>query len=319
MKKNLFVIAVFIGLPIVLAACTDSGNSTEETNDTLVNSDNPATIGMMSSIENLPFLYMEENKIDEEFGINLELETFSSAKDRDIAYLADEIDFIIGDLIGMATYYKSEKPAIVTGTYASNMGLVVGENSGIETLSDLEGRSILYSKNTVIDYTIDMLLEEVGLSPDLVTKEAVPAMPLRLEMLLKGEADSALMPDPFFTMAEAGGAKNIANSSDYGINVLAFGVEKEFLAENQDITDAFLLAYDKSVEELNAMSDDDFLNYVFEKFEYDESIRDTLTRTIHIPLTLPSEEQFYSAFNWSKEHELIDTDVTYEEATYTME
>ncbi|MFV0519090.1 MAG: ABC transporter substrate-binding protein [Lachnospirales bacterium] len=334
-KKKIIIAAISLTL---LSSCGTDTSSTSNTEDqsvatetentaaiaeetetpdevSFLNPTDPLTFGYMSSIDNLPFIYADEFDLYEQYSVNFELIPFFAANERDMAYLGGELDGIACDLLAMASYYKSEKPAIIAGSNTSNFSLAVNSNSGIESIEDLEDKVILYSKNTVIDYTIDKMLEIANLPIDSVTKEAVPSMPLRVEMLLAGEADAALMPDPFATTARVGGSNIIFESQDYNIGVTGFGFEKEFLSENQELAYGVLSAYNAAVEELNKMTDDEFTEYIFSKFDYSEDLKGELPRYDFKASSLPEIEQFDDAFLWAQTHDLIETIPTYEEAT----
>ncbi len=295
---------------------SDTSEDSSEENTDIVNENDPIDIGLMASIDALPILYADEMGLFEENGVLVNLETFFSAKDRDIAYLGGELDGLIADLIGVSTLYAAEKPVTIITTTTAEFGLAVTPDSGITSIEDMKGKEILYSKNSVIDYSIDKILETAGLTEEDVVKTVVPALPLRAEMLLKNESDSALLPDPFMTVAKVGGSNIIVKTSDLGLDIITLNLDTEYLENNNAVVEPLLSAYDQAVEILNAMSDEEFNDYIFNKFQYDEALRGEIVRMEYRVSTLPSEEQFYDAFNWSVDREIIDEVVPYETVNY---
>ncbi len=180
----------------------------------------------------------------------------------------------------------------------------------------MEGKEILYSKNSVIDYSIDKMLELTDLDSSNIVKTVVPALPLRVEMLLKNEADSALVPDPFMTVAKVGGADIIFKTSDIGLDLIGLNLDTQYIEYNPAVVEPILNAYDQAVETLNAMSDEEFNDYIFNKFQYDEALRGEILRVNYRPSQLPSEEQLMDAFNWSVEREILTEVIPYDTVNY---
>ncbi len=331
MKKNILLAVSILTITSTIVSCSGSGQNTnnevsenkdiqedikENDNQEIINNDNPLSLGLMASVDSLPILYAKEMGIFQDNGINVQLETFFSAKDRDISYLGGELTGVISDLVGISMYYTAEMPSTIITTTTAEFGLAVGPETGITTVEDLKDREILYSKNSVIDYSIDKMLEAYGLEESDLVKTEVQALPLRVEMMLKGEADSALVPEPFISISEASGADIIFRTSEIDLDMIAVAIDKEYLEENTEVIDKFLTSYDEAVTKLNEMSDEEFNDYIFTKFQYDDSLRGNLERLEYRYHSLPSEAQFNDAFNWSLNRDLIKELVPYETATY---
>ncbi len=328
MKKFILCTLLLSSVAIIATSCsndtgdrdtvvdeTETEEKTEKVN-ALINEADPLDIGLMASIDALPILYADEMGLFKDNGVNINVQTFFSAKDRDIAYLGGELDGLTTDLIGLSTLYAAEKPAKIITSTTAEFGLAVTEDSSIETVADMEGKEFLYFKHSVVDYSIDKILETASLSEDDITKTVVPALPLRVEMLLKNEADATLLPEPFMTVARVGGANIIIKTSDLGLNMIAFNIDTNYLENNEAVVEPLLTAYDQAVEDLNAMSEEEFNDYIFNKFKYDGSLRGEITRMHYRPSGLPSEEQFNDAFNWSLERDIISEPISYETANY---
>ncbi len=74
--------------------------------------------------------------------------------------------------------------------------IIAGSQSNISAVSDLEGREIAISNNTVIEYITDTLRGDVQLQ-----KLEVKKVPIRMQMLLDNEIDAATLPEPLASYA----------------------------------------------------------------------------------------------------------------------
>lgn len=273
-------------------------------------------LGIMPSLDNIPLLVAEEQGFYEKHGANVAVERFVSPKDRDIAYVGEQLNTVVCDLLAVATYHKSGIDTKVVTGMKSNFALVVTEQSGIENVEGLEGKSILYSKNSVIEYTIDKMLESVGLTADAVEKVEVPAIPLRVEMLAKGESDSAVLPVPYYNQAVLDGSTYITDSLTLGIDVVNVSVKNDYLASNEENVKRFLAAYDEAVEYVSAMDKSEFEAYAIEALGWSEDLQGNLGEYEFVSSYNIAEEQVTEAMAWAFEKELSDTLLTYEEVIF---
>ncbi|MFR7888020.1 MAG: ABC transporter substrate-binding protein [Bilophila wadsworthia] len=90
-------------------------------------------------------------------------------------------------------------------------GLVVSPKSKAQTLADLKGKDIAVSSATIIDFLLAQLLQQEGAAPDFLNRQDIRQIPVRLQMLLSGQIESALLPEPLVSLVEAKGARTILN------------------------------------------------------------------------------------------------------------
>ena len=72
--------------------------------------------------------------------------------------------------------------------------LIAGPGSGLESVEDLAGASVGISHNTLIQYLTDAMLASVGMSADEVEYVEVAEIPVRFQLLLQGQIDTATLP-----------------------------------------------------------------------------------------------------------------------------
>ena len=72
----------------------------------------------------------------------------------------------------------------------------LGRNKELDAISDLRGKHIGLSSNTLIDYATERALVDAKGKPLPYTRVEVQKIPIRLEMLRSGELDAAILPEP---------------------------------------------------------------------------------------------------------------------------
>ena len=103
-------------------------------------------------------------------------------------------------------------------------GLVVSPKSKAQTLADLKGKDIAVSSATIIDFLLAQLLQQEGAAPYFLNRQDIRQIPVRLQMLLSGQIESALReaakrinetPDAYRPIMEAKGLLPKGASANY--------------------------------------------------------------------------------------------------------
>ncbi len=224
--------------------------------------DTPIRVGLLPIIDSVPFYLAEEEGLFEAAGLNVTLETFSSALDRNAALESGAIDGQLADLIATGLINgEQHNVSIVKTTYRATgdvamIALVAGADSGIESPADLEGRSVGISTNSLIEYHLDLYLDEAGLDRDAVEKTEVAAIPVRMELLSQGQLDAAVLPEPLITLAVNAGGTVILDDrqSRLGMSVMEFNVD--YLTDHEENVKKFLAVHEEAVQRINANPDE---------------------------------------------------------------
>ncbi len=278
----------------------------------------PLRLAMMPTVNQIIFYVAEKEGFYDEFNVNVDLVPFKSAKDRNAAVMGNSLDGADSDYISTAMFQKADiDMRMITVTY-EEFGLLAGKDTGIEKVEDLEGKTILYSKNTVVEYIIDKMLEEVGLTQDNVVMEEVPVLPARLELIREEKGDSALMPDPFKSIAEKDGINIIKTNYDLGIEATAIAITNEYYEANKGNIEGFLKAYDKSVEYLNTdEGQGKYEDFIIETLGFPEDFKGEFKLPQLQKSFAPPQGDVEEAVQWAYEKGLADTILEYDDIVIT--
>lgn len=268
------------------------------------------TVGVMGSIDAVPLVIAEQNGYFEEEGVDLDLQIFKAANDRDAALQAGELDGVLCDETAISIYRNSDIDMKITGTTNGSWTLVAGKDSGITSLSDLKGKKVGISKNTMIEYLADDIALSNGLEVSDIEKVAIPAMPARLEALKNNQIDAAILPAPFNDTAVADGGVEITKiyNKDIMISVTAF--LQEVIDKDANAIKGFYNAYNKAIEFINSNDISEYEDIIISTVGYSEDMRGNIVLPEFKTNYLPAEENVQNVLDWSKEKGLLTKDIT---------
>ena len=277
----------------------------------------PLRLGVMYSSDIVPLVIMQEQKLDQKYGITLEMQVFSSAKDRDAALQAGELEGVFTDYIGMCIYQNAGLDLKISGVTDGDYQLVAGAASGVSSLVDASGVSVAISENTLIEYSLDYLLEQQGYPPDYLQKEVVPRIPDRLELLRTGGVPMSLLPDPFAPIAVSDGAMVLDSANRQGLYPAVSAFTEEALQHRRGQIESFYLAYDDAVDYLNNTPLSAYEPLVISRAGYPEELAGQLTLPVYRKRQLPDPAALQHAIDWAakkglctaalKPEQLLDT------------
>jgi NitT/TauT family transport system substrate-binding protein len=182
----------------------------------------------------------------------------------------------------------------------------------------LKGKSIGISENTIIDYSLDVILKNKGLSSSDIKKEIVPRMPDRYEMLNNGKLDFGLLPEPFSTLALNNGAINLGSASEIDLYPAISAFSQDALDEKLEAIQNVFKAYNEAVQYMNETDVKEYEDLVIEKIGYPEEMAGNIEMQKFRENTLPTKEDMEAAIKWASERDLCSPDLTYEQLVFDV-
>jgi NitT/TauT family transport system substrate-binding protein len=206
-------------------------------------------IGILPVLDTLPLQVGVTEGLFEERGIEVELVPFASAMERDMALQAGQLDGYFGDLpITLLLIHKGVDMRIATTAFATSPGqrmfaLVAGPGKGGK-----KSMTVGISTASIIEYLLTRIEERGGAGGLDLKPVEVKKIPIRMQMLLAGQLDAALLPEPLATLAERKGGTVLATDEALDMTLTVVCLHNARLSE----LSAFLQAYGKAVERINA-------------------------------------------------------------------
>lgn len=295
-------------ISVVGVGCSTSNDKDSEGAE----STSSLTLGLLPSIDAIPFIIAHEQGFDKEHGVNLDIQTFKSAKDRDVAFQAGKLDGISADLIAIAIYNQAGLDVKVTSTTFGEFDLLTG-NDEISKVKDLKGKTVILSKNTSTEYTVAMMLKKAGLTEEDITVTEVPQIPTRLELLKNNKADAAILPEPYVTMGRSAGLRVLSSTADAGVNPFVLAFQQQTISDKEQTIQSMYVAYDEAVAYMKAHEQSDYIDLIIKEVGYPESLKDDIIVPEYLPSNQVNEQEVEAAFTWAREKGLLSKDISPEE------
>ena len=306
-------------LIIFLGGCSDN-NSNDASGSLDSDADNSLrsiTMGILPSLDALPIIIAMEKGFFEAEGLEVIVEQFASARDRDIAFQGSpHIDGLVFDLVAASIYYEGGTH-MVAASASTGLASILG-NSDVTSLDDLYGNSILISRNTSMDFILHSALDFAGLTPDDVIIEEVPALPTRLEMLMSNQAGAATLPEPFATIGLSQGVNLLTTTRELGINPFIFAFRQEIAEEKREEIEAFFRAGNAAIEFLNTADREEFIDILINAVGYPAEFRDSLVLPEFLPFSTPSVENVERVLEWSRQAGLLTANLTADDIIFDV-
>lgn len=265
-------------------------------------------LGVMPTLEGIPFYIAQKQGIYDSLGLQLTISPFYSANDRDAAFQTHQVDGVITD-------YSSA--VILQANHHTDLGLIqkndgyfcfiVSKESGIKQLEELKKKNIAVSRNTIIEYATDLLLDKAGIKSIEINKPEIGQIPLRLQMLDFNQLDASFLPDPAATIAMDNGHRSLISTRELGINFTVTAFSRKALNEKRKEIELLIIGYNLGVDYMKTHPQKEWEQVLIEI-----GIPENLTGLIALPAyqkaTCPSPETAEKAINWLKaQHRIPET------------
>lgn len=184
-------------------------------------------------------------------------------------------------------------------------------------MADLKGKNVSVSRNTVIEYTTDKMLEAAGILPNEVEKPEVNKIPLRMEMMVGGEVDASVFPDPFITISKAKGFVSLGSTRDLGISVTGTIFSQKALEEKGTAIEALLEAYNLAVDYINSHPREEWQEILVEEAGIPTELVHQVILPTYTHAELPSQKDIKETIEWLKAKELVPVNYKGEGLVYS--
>lgn len=291
--KKAAALCLLIVLAVVFGACMS-----EKPSETI-------KFGAVGSIELIPMIIADEKGYFEAEGIDVEIQAFKSAKDRDAAFQSGNLDGIICDEVAVVLYQNAGIDIKITGVTDGDFLFIANPASGVSTIGEIKGKSVAISEKTCIEYTLDTLLMKNSLEPADVQKSMIPAIPTRLEMLRTGKVDAALLPEPFSALAIKDGGIILGSANKAGIYTSVTAFSQKAIDEKGKEIKAFFKAYNRGVDYINNTPISEYEDTIIKTVGYPEDMKGRIELPQFRKNSLPAEEDVKAVIEWAAKNNLL--------------
>ena len=275
-------------------------------------------IAMLPIIDSFPYYIAEADGDFEKAGVKIKLIPVMSGLNRDQLMQAGEVDGMLNEMTTVANFNRKTPQVNVVYTIRTAHAkypmfrLVAGPKSGLKSVADLSGASIGISRNTIIEYVTDRLLDSRGLDSELTNKKSTPAIPERFQLLMQGQIDTAVLPDPLASAALAAGANLIIDDSahpQYSASLFTFSLKT--IKQNPEALKRFLYAWDRAVARLNA-SPESYRELMLKKIRVPRNVQKSYPIPRFSRNSVPDKRQWSDVMQWMVKRGLLKKPLSYD-------
>ncbi len=230
--------------------------------------DSEVSIGYFNNVTHPQALYMKSQKtLEDSLGTDKKVRwtAFNAGPAEVEALFSGDIDIgYIGPVPAVSANVKSKGDVVIlSGSSTGGAILVKRPEAGIETVDDLDGKTVAIPQiGNTQHLSLLKLLSENGLKPvsegGTVTVSAVANADVA-NMMERGDVDAALVPEPWGATLLKDGAELLLDYDEFYMegkyNVAVVVVRKEFMEENPEVVEKFLAAHEAASKAINEEKD----------------------------------------------------------------
>lgn len=265
----------------------------------------PLTLGMLPTLDGLPFHIAKAQGIYDSLGLDLTILSFKSAYDRDAAFQSKSLDGMITDYLSAVTQQAIHHTDL--GIILKNDGyfcFIVSKESGINQLQELKEKNIAVSRNTIIEYATGQLLNKAGISQAEVNKPEITQLPLRLQMLQYDQIDASFLPDPAASIAMNARHRSLISTQELGIDFTVTAFSREAINEKRREIELLITGYNLGINYIKMHPQKEWKQVLIEI-----GVPENLTGLIALPVyrkaERPSADALDKAVTWLKTNNRI--------------
>lgn len=296
MKKIFFICCFFILLPCAAAAETS------------------LKIGTMPAADSLLLYVGAEEKIFEKHGLNVEIIPFQSAIELGAAMRSGAIDGYFTCIINAVLQHLSGTPQTIVATtsYARpdqrHFGLVVSPRKNINSIEELQGKTVAVGKDTIVDFLLTQFLTSRNLPDTYIERQDIRSIAMRLQLLMAGQLDTALLPEPLVSTLEARGAKVLLDDTNLRMPLAVISFAKQKLTK--EMYTQFRQALNDSADLINEHPEkykETMLKYKLLSADAKKAYSMLNFDKKNTPCYLPTEQELDLYFTWLYDRKLVST------------
>lgn len=277
MKKLIIIVIVMM---LVFSGC-----STEQTKEKMV-----LNIGLMPAVDTAPIFLAKDNGYFEEYNLEVNIEVYTSAQDRQSALQANAIDGAMTDILAVATNvnggFDLKAVMLTDGMF------ILASNEGAIDKNDI---TVGMMEISVSNFLVDQWLGD----SHNIEKVYVNAIPVRMEAAITGQLDMALLPEPIATVAELNGLEKLIFEPVDGFSPDVMAFTQTAIDTKSDAIQAFVDGYDKAVLDIQkdeSLARDAIINNIP---NVSPDLKDLINLPQYHQARLPSEEYIQKVIDWT--------------------
>ncbi|MBO7569605.1 MAG: hypothetical protein J6T11_04570 [Bacteroidaceae bacterium] len=256
MRKLIYIFLCLMSTGL-WSSCNPTDNQVGEDDSTALK------LGVLPTVECLPFYYADSIGLFDSLGVNVRLVTFDAAMDADTAFVNGAIDGVVSDLVKECIWRGKGDTAHVAMVGELRLWLITAPKARLLKAESIKEKIIGITRHSSVDYFADKILESVKLQSIDLNKPQINNIRLRGLMVDQDQYDGAILPEPYASEAVARGAKRLTGTEDLHVaNLLCVLFNDSVSQVRKDEIQKIRKAYDMAVNVQNTDTLSNVLDYI---------------------------------------------------------
>ena len=248
-------------------------------------------VGVMPAVDAAPILLADQKGFFQELGLDVDVQVYTNAMNRQSALQSGELDGAMTDVIALVNNVENGFDIKVTTSTDGMFPFLMKED--ITGKTDIKAGMMEVS---VTNYLSDRSLGKLFKLEKIYINE----IPARLEMISKGELDLAVIPEPMASQGELTGLikRLYPNEDKFSPDVMVF-TGKAILDKNKALR-LFHQAYNKAVAEITA-DDGEARDMLIKTLNLKPEIKDKILMPVYHQARVPDEAYLRQIMAWNEQ------------------
>lgn len=306
MKKFKWTALFIVIMSLIwMVGCTSKGNLNEESQLEKPNTVEKLSlkVGVMPAVDSAPIFVAAKNSYFEELGLDVDVQIYMNAMNRQSALQSGELDGAMTDVIALVNNVQNGFDIKVTTSTDGSFPILVRKD-----FAEKKDIKVGLMEVSVVNYLADeFLIEEYSMDKIFINE-----IPARLEMINQGQIDMAVLPEPVASQGELMGLeKRIYNSKDeFSPEIIVF--TGDAIKNKEKEIELFHKAYNKAVEEIR--KDENIArDILIQELKLNPEVKDKIALPEYNKARVPSKEYIEKIISWNEKVLGKKIDLKYEE------
>lgn len=289
-KPILFILLIAL---LTMVGCTPKATEKEpgSQEEPVAEENLELKVGVMPAVDSAPIFLAAKNGYFTDLGLNVEVQVYTNAMNRQSALQSGELDGAMTDVIALVNNVQNGFDIKVTTSTDGSFPILVKKD-----FAEQKDIKVGLMEVSVVNYLSDEFLKDKY----NLEKVYVNEIPARLEVLKQGQIDMAVLPEPVASQGElAGLEKRVYESKDeFSPEVMVF--TGNTIANKEKALQLFHEAYNKAVKEIE--KDENIArDLLIETLKLNPEIKDKITLPKYHEARVPSKEYIEKIMKWNEE------------------
>jgi NitT/TauT family transport system substrate-binding protein len=247
-------------------------------------------VGVMPAVDSAPIFLAAKKGYFKELGLNIDVQVYTNAMNRQSALQSGELDGAMTDVIALVNNVENGFDIKVTTSTDGAFPFLIKKD-----FAEKKDIKVGMMEVSVSNYLADRSLGDKY----NVEKVYINEIPARLEMISKGNLDMAVIPEPMASQGELNGLtkKMIENTDEFSPDVMVF--TGKAIKNNEKAIKLFHEAYNKAVAEI-IKDDKEAREILIENLKLKPETKDKIIMPKYNKARVPSKEYLQSIMDWNE-------------------